>query len=397
MTDGRKVPEREQRAFIEWANGIETLHVAALADSTTEGTVWVVPVRAVAASVRAEPVELFPAVAYYETLKNRAERQLRDAISVTGLLNSGGLCCFPFIGGCGGGAASKSAVEVSRVEKLGMVVAVLSAESRAAMEQYLDNQGVNRAIADLTSLDPYFGKPDFAFVCGWVAKRGEPVTATALKVNFPSPALWFPLRPHAPTRTRSRRWSTFGFVKPAPGCDLPGLKCQYIYGAVKELSVGQAFTGDKQPEYGHYSGRLERLTRVTLANDPQKWDRDLELVPGTTAVGSVAVAVTGWAGFYGPVWSSILGAILGLLIPWLSIAKADRWRIDWIGGALTGSFIVLTIWASAIVFAIWRSKRFGNMPNRPSQYLVLPAVAIMHFSVVYVACKGLAVWINAAS
>ena len=42
-TDGRKVPEREQRAFIEWENGTETLHVAALADPTTEGTVWIVP------------------------------------------------------------------------------------------------------------------------------------------------------------------------------------------------------------------------------------------------------------------------------------------------------------------------------------------------------------------
>ena len=294
MTDGRKVPEREQRAFIEWANGIETLYVAALADSTTEGTVWVVPVRAVATSVRAEPVELFPAVVYYESLKNRAERRLRDAISITGMLNSGGLCCFPFMGGCGGGAASKSAVEVSRVEKLGMIVVVLSAESRAALEQYLDAQGVNRAAADLTSLEPYFGKSDFAFVCGWVAKRDEPVTATGLKVVFPSPSLWFPLQP---TRAYSDPVETVvyvrGFVKPAPGCVLPSLKCQYIYGAMKELSVNQAFSEGKQSEYhGHYSGPLEELTRITLTTDPQKWDRDLELVPGTTAVGTVALTVT---------------------------------------------------------------------------------------------------------
>ena len=42
--NGRFVPEREQRAMIEWANGTETLYVAALSDPTTEGSVWVVPV-----------------------------------------------------------------------------------------------------------------------------------------------------------------------------------------------------------------------------------------------------------------------------------------------------------------------------------------------------------------
>ena len=296
--------------------------------------------RASAASVRAEPVEQFPAVVYYETLKNRAERKLRDAISLAGILDSGGPCCFPFIdGGCGGGSAGKQAVEVSRVEKLGMVVVVLSAESRAAMEQYLDAQGVNRAAADLSSLDPYFGKVEYAFVCGWVAKRDVPVKATGLKLVFPSPTLWFPLQP---TRAYTEPVETVvyvrGFVKPAPGCDLPGLKCEYVYGAVKELTVGQAFTADRPEEHsGFYSsGQLQKLTRVTLTTDPQKWDRDLELVPGTTAVGTVALAVTGWLGFYGPLWSTLLGALLGLFIPWLTIAKAERWRIDWLA-ALTGA------------------------------------------------------------
>jgi hypothetical protein len=397
MTDGRMVPEREQRALIEWENGTETLHVAALGDPTAEGTVWVVPVKAAAKDVRAEPVDRFPAVVYYETLKKRAERQLRNAVELAAVLDSGG-CLLPLVlTGCGGGAP-KAAVEESRVEKLGMVVVVLSAESRAALEEYLDRQGVNRAAVDLSPLDPYFGQPDFAFVCGWVAKRGELVTATALTVVFPSPTLWFPLRP---TRAYTNPVETVvyvrGFVKPAPGCDLPDLHCQYIYGDVKELGVGKAFAGNSESlPRGYYPGPLERLTRVTLTTDPQKWDRDLELVPGTTAAGTVALAVTGWAGFYGPLWSALLGAMLGLFIPWISVSKAERRRIDWIIGPLIGAAIVLTVWASLLAFAAWRHHRFGDRPRRPSRWLVLPALAAAHLGVVYLVCTGLSAWINAA-
>ena len=90
------------------------------------------------------------------------------------------------------------------------------------------------------------------------------------------------------------------------------------------------------------------MTRVTLTTDPQKWDRDLELVPGTTSVGTVAVAVTGWVGFFGPLWSALLGACLGLMIPRLAVQPAERRRVDLLAGALTGAAIVLTIAASAL-------------------------------------------------
>jgi len=397
-TDGRLVPEREQRAFIEWENGIETLHVAARADATTEGTVWIVPVRANAKSVKAEPVDRFQAVVYYETLKNRAVRDLRDAIGVTGILNSAGLCCIPFVGGCGGGEP-KAAVEASRVEKLGMVLVVLSAETRGELEVYLDAQGVNRAAADLSSLDPYLGKPGYAFVCGWVAKRGEPVTATAMKINFPSPTYWFPLQP---TRAYTNAVETVvyvrSFVKPAPGCSLPDLKCQYIFGGVKELGVGQALARDEDSHrVGHYSGRLERLTRVTLSTDPRTWDRDLELEPGTTTVGTLALAMTEESSWIKLIPSSLLGAVLGLLIPSLTVAKHERVRTDWLAGALTGAAIVLSLWASLIVFGIWRNSRFGDRPRQPSRWLVVPALAAVHFAIVWAVCTGLIAWINAAS
>ena len=392
--DGRKVPEREQRAFIEWADGVETLHVAALSDPTTDGSVWVVPVRARAAAVRAEPVEEFPAVVYYQTLKSHAERRLKDAIALAGALDSGGLLCPVFIQfGCGGGGAPKAAVEVSRVVKLGMVVTVVSAESRGEIERYLDAQGVKHAAADLSSLEPYFGKGEYAFVCGWVASRKEPVRATGLKVQFPSPTLWFPLRP---TRAYTNAVETVvyarGFVKPATDCDLPGLTCQYIYGEVKDLGVGAAFDVERSRSefsyhYGH--GRLEPLTRVTLTTDPQKWDRDLELVPGTTPSGSLALAVTGWVGYCGPVWSALLGAAFGVWIPLLAIPKAERRTWDRFACAAVGALIVCSVWASALAFGVWRWYAFRDRPFHPNRYAVLPVLALAHFAVVFAVCRGL--------
>jgi hypothetical protein len=281
-----------------------------------------------------------------------------------------------------------------------MVVAVLSAETRGELEAYLDAQGVDRAAADLSSLEPYFGKPGYAFVCGWIAKRGEPVTATGINVVFPTPTIWFPLQP---TRAYSHSIQTViyvrGFVKPAPGCDLQDLKCQSIYGNVKEADLLRAFDREAKlsgPSDGT-SSRLEPLTRVTLTTDPQRWDRDLELVPGTTAAGTVALTITKW-----PPWriqllpSSALGALLGLLIPWLTIARADRWRIDWLAGALAGAAIVLSLWASLIVFGIWRAKRFSDKPRQPSRWLAIPTLAAVHFGIVLGVCHALIAWINAA-
>lgn len=398
MKDGRKVPEHEQRALIEWDQGVETLYVAALSDPTNEATLWIVPVRSAAKSIKAEPVDQFPAVVYYETLRNRAERQLREAIVLSGMLDSGGLCCPLFMGGCGGAAPPKTASEASRIERLGMIVTVVSAESRASLERYLDEQGVNRTAADLSSLDPYFSHSEYAFICGWVAKRTDPVRATALKMTFPSPTLWFPLMP---TRAYSNSIQTVvyvrGFVKPAPGCDLPSLKCEYIFGDVREVGVGHSFDQELLPDRAHfhsapYPTPLERLTRVTLTTDPQQWDRDLELLPGTTLAGSTALAVTGWLGFWGPLWSALLGTILGLLIPWMMVARSERSWFDWLAGALTGAAIVLTIWASAAVFAVWRSQR--GSPSQPSRYLVLPALAILHFGIVFAVCNGLIRWIK---
>ncbi|HEY1378155.1 MAG TPA: hypothetical protein VGF55_15240 [Gemmataceae bacterium] len=392
--DGRIVPEHEQRALIEWADGVETLYLAVRTDPTADASVWVVPVRATATAVGAEPIDEFPVVPYYLPLAARANRILQNVIDMTAVWDSGGLLCPVFMPGCH--AETRPAAEESRVEKLGMVVTVVSAESRAAIEQYLDTQGVNRAAADLSSLDPYFGG-GYAFVCGWVARRDGPVTATGLKVHFPSPTAWFPLRP---TRAYTNRVRTVvfvrGLVKPAADCNLPELACQYVDGSVVPQGVLQAFAASAQDSLSYYYGfrNTERLTRVTLTTDPQQWDRDLELVPGTTPNGAAALAVIGAGGLV-ILASALLAAPVGLIIPWLTVAKADRHSVDWLAGVLIGAAIVFTIWASALLLAVWAGwLRFRGRRVRPYGTLALLLLAVLHFAVVFAVCRGLMAWID---
>lgn len=393
-TDGRLVPEREQLAVIDWENGFETLHVATLSDPTADGNIWIVPVRAVPHRVVAEPVDDFPMIVYYETLSGRAKRQLREAISVSALLDSGGFCCPFFVGGCSGTAPPKLDREVSRVERLGMIVTVITATSKKEIEEYLDAQGVNSAAADLSSLDPYFGQHESAFACGWVAKRGEPMKANGMRIVFPSPNVWFPLRAtqayHEPVETVVY---VRGFMKPAEGCDLPGLRCQYIEGVTEKKGLQKVFAHEILAYFEYHSRDLHRFTRVTLTTDPQQWNRDLELIPGTTPVGTVSLLVIGCPPYVSALLSSLLGAGLGLFIPLITIAKAQRSRTDWWMGGLIGGCIILSIFSSVLVFTIWRWRRFRDQPRQPRRYLVLPLLATVHFGIVYAFCNGLMAWI----
>ena len=59
---GQYVPEKEQRAFIEWEAGRERLFVATRSGESTGPALWIVPVPATPEGVDAEPVERFPHV-----------------------------------------------------------------------------------------------------------------------------------------------------------------------------------------------------------------------------------------------------------------------------------------------------------------------------------------------
>src|SRR5438876_95950 len=58
----RFVPEKEQRALIEWRDGQERLFVATRSEAEAGPTLWIVPVPAAPQGVSAQPVETFPRV-----------------------------------------------------------------------------------------------------------------------------------------------------------------------------------------------------------------------------------------------------------------------------------------------------------------------------------------------
>ena len=89
-----------------------------------------------------------------------------------------------------------------------------------------------------------------------------------------------------------------------------------------------------------------------------------------------------------------LSAARMLMIPRLSIPRLERRRHDLIAGAFVGSTIAFSILLLTIAFAFWRQDRFANQPRQPRRYLVLPALAIAHFTVVCAVCGGLREWLR---
>jgi hypothetical protein len=344
-------------------------------------------------------VDEFPVVTHYDTVADRVRARLQSAAGLVVVLDSGGLFCPCLIGGCGSSPAA--ADELSRIERLGMVVTVVSAESRTAIEAYLDGQGVDHSAVDLSSLDCYFGSAGHAFVCGWVARRDQPATANGLKVTFPSPTIWFPLRP---TRIYTDPVETVvyvrSFVKPTAECILPGLTGQPIFGHVEAKGVAQSFRKDRSEDadnlrrYGSLS-HFEPMTRVSLTTDPRQWDRDLDLEPGTDQKTAVALAVLGWVGYLGPLWSAVLGGILGLTLPLFVIARDDRRKLDLLFGAIAGAAIALSLWVTVLVFLAWRSYRPQTRPYPPGAAMTLFVFAVVHAIIAAMVCLKLGVWLSA--
>jgi hypothetical protein len=239
---GRYVPEEEQLAFIEWQDGHQRLYLATRTAPTHGASLWLVPIRADPDRVQAEPVETAPQVIYDQPLVARARNRLNDALVLTALLDSSlPPCAVSAFGSLGGAAPPRDDVqEYQRVEKLGMVVVVLTARSAEALNGYLAANGVDAAAAQLTALEPYLGQQgEYALVCGWLAEGSTKLAARAVRVDFPTPAIFYPLQP---TRVYESEVRTViyvrGLVQPVAGLAVPGVQCRYLRGSVKEINLG---------------------------------------------------------------------------------------------------------------------------------------------------------------
>jgi hypothetical protein len=272
---------------------------------------------------------------------------------LTGLLDTGlfsyGILIYSILipSGFGGGDkyAKKDGVEeFQRVERLGMVVVVLSVRSAEALDRYLAANGVQTRAADLSAVKPYFGSEEYALVCAWAARAAEKVSARALRIDFPSPVVFYPLRP---TRVYESEVRTAifvrGLVRPAGRDSVAGVRCHYREGRIEEPGVAQ---GDKS--------RREPITRVELTGPPASWDQDLVLEPGAPAAVNAALFIADvpelclWAAW------AMLGAVLATFLPWAVLPKGTRHLTDWVWAAAVGASISLTVYASAVMFIAWR-------------------------------------------
>ena len=85
------------------------------------------------------------------------------------------------------------------------------------------------------------------------------------------------------------------------------------------------------------------------------------------------------------------------MLPRLTIPRADRRWIDYLGGALTGAAILFAVWASALGFAGWRSVRFEEGMGPPRTYLVIFGLPVVHFLVVLAIYGVLVTWFVCAT
>lgn len=374
---GEYIPETEQHAYIEWKNGREKLYVATHAETSTGGTSWILPVPAKPDQVKVKPVEEFPKVGRFYPAVKTARHSLKVWMFSALMLDTGFCCCLPGSLGVGLGGGAKSPEELvihHHVEKLGMVVEVITTKSTGALDQYLAAKNLGVKAQKITALAPYLQK-DFSLICAWVADPVEAKKGRALSIEFPTPHVFFPLQP---TRVYTSDIKTSIFVKgwwqPTPGTQLPGLRCRPGYNSTMPVTED------------------DFLTHVELSASPQNWTEDLILEEGAPLALHVAREIDS-------IWIVLhlsVGALCGLILPWLFVPKKNRNWGDWVLAGVAGLSIIFTIFASAFILFPWlREQRW------PKGELYLAAVmksvlvlACLHLLVLGVFYLGFDFWLS---
>jgi hypothetical protein len=375
---GVYVRETEQRAFIEWSAGQERLYIATRSEASSEPTLWIIPVPADPKRVKAEPVERFPRVVYERDVVQQARVMVEETVSVAMFLDTGIPCLFGFALGSKASALPDGMEVHNRVEKLGMIVEVLSAKSVKALDRYLRTRELNIQAAGIGALAPYLQK-EYTLICGWTAEPGRELPARALRIDFPTPQVFYPL---LPTRIYESPVNTAvyvrGWFQPPAATAFGGFRCKHVWGRVSEEELGSALVDSLGVEEAwRRDWRLasqavdpaleERLTRVELDPSPRNWTEDLLLEAGAPAAVTVAegIYVRGRRALWGLL--VLLGVLIAGFLPLLVIPAEKRKAIDFLWSIAVGAAIALTIFASMLVFSAWIHFRKAQVePHRLS-------------------------------
>ncbi|HMP01477.1 MAG TPA: hypothetical protein PKC45_03145, partial [Gemmatales bacterium] len=342
--------EHTQAAFIEWHAGQQRLFVATHAQSVDAGTMWIVPIVAPPDQVKAEPVTQWPQVRHVHYCKPKVEYRVRSTLFTFALLDSGLLLSpilLSFIGATASDAFSDVTVH-DRVVKHGMTIEVLSAVSVSALDEYLTSKQLDVKAKDLWSLAPYL-EQQAAIVCGWAS---GPLEARAMRIDFPSPHIFFPLRPSQvykdPIRTDIY---VRGFASPPAG-----LHRHWIHVTPVEADMVDGPVG-------------VQLTRVRVSGSPSTWNEDLILEPG----GPLSWHVNWFLAFH-PLshpWAVVTwtGLLAGLVLPILLIPRPQREGRDFLLGGPAGAGIGLSLFCTWFLARRWQRLRTQGTTN-PAPFTV---------------------------
>jgi hypothetical protein len=150
----RALEEREMRAFIEWQAGRQTLFVATRVESSPEPALWLLPVPALPAQVRAVAVSTMPTTARFKSVLTEAPANLPYTALDNLCLDTGFLSC---LGGSRADVLSGADGPMGFTAS-GVTVETVSLQSAGVLEKYLAQKRSGLHTVDIPSLAPYYGK-----------------------------------------------------------------------------------------------------------------------------------------------------------------------------------------------------------------------------------------------
>ncbi|MBD3387475.1 MAG: DUF2330 domain-containing protein [Candidatus Altiarchaeales archaeon] len=203
-----RISEDIQYGYIEHERGVEELRIAVACDLDGEEAFWILPLPAQASEVEVDILEGFPKFRGYD-VESRTGSIVSKWPYLT--LTQG----YPLFGSplllwhlgvfnMGGGGRSSSAggtdaginIE-TRLEKKGLTVEVLEAESWQALDGYLKGKGVSLPDSDRPAVQEYIGQR-YSFVVSWISNVGvykrSGSDTLSLKARFPVEKPYYPLK-----------------------------------------------------------------------------------------------------------------------------------------------------------------------------------------------------------
>jgi len=210
------VRQHEQRAAINWRDGIERMVIAVGLDmGEHQKGLWIFPVPGRPEQVHVDVTDAFPHLSGKDPreVARDGTRLLLAAMLLSQLYTAGPFAMFVTSlsrsrGVHPGGRVGASVHE--RMEKWGIHVETVTARSTDALRRYLSGKQIDIVAENLTSFRPYLSD-EYVLVLVWIESRAEllekfPEYAAGrmqrgrwpcVYVEFPSEAPFYPLRPTA--------------------------------------------------------------------------------------------------------------------------------------------------------------------------------------------------------